>query len=54
MKRYISITEISGRTVKTIDKPSAQLHLGELKSGMYLVNLKYKDGSVKTVKAIKK
>jgi len=54
MKRYISITEISGRTVKTIDKPSAQLHLCELQSGMYLVNHKYKDGSVKTVKAIKK
>ncbi len=50
----VSITDASGRLVKTIAKPSAELHLGDLKTGMYMVTLQYKDGSTKTVKAMKK
>ena len=50
----VSITDMAGRVVKTIAKPTAQLSLGDLKSGMYLVTLKYKNGTVKSVKAIKK
>lgn len=52
--KSISIADVSGRLVKTIEKPSATIHLGELKSGMYLVTLKMKDGSQQTLKAIKK
>ena len=50
----VSITDMAGRVVRTIAKPTAQLQLGDLKSGMYLVTLKYKNGTVKSVKAIKK
>lgn len=50
----VSIVETAGRVVKTIAKPQEELHLGDLKSGMYIITLKYKDGSVKSVKAIKK
>lgn len=49
----ISIVDLSGRLVKTM-KPTREIQLGDLKTGMYLINLKMKDGSVQTVKAIKK
>lgn len=49
----ISIVDLSGRLVKTV-KPAREINLGDLKTGMYLINLKMKDGSVQTVKAIKK
>ncbi|MBW8361058.1 MAG: fibronectin type III domain-containing protein [Kaistella sp.] len=52
--KSISILDISGRVVKSIDRPSAQINLSELQSGMYLISLQYKDGSVHTMKAIKK
>ncbi|ROH98031.1 fibronectin type III domain-containing protein [Chryseobacterium daecheongense] len=48
-----SIVDISGRMIKTIDKPESALHLEGLKSGMYVVILTMKDGSRKTIKAIK-
>ncbi|MBW8361059.1 MAG: fibronectin type III domain-containing protein [Kaistella sp.] len=52
--KSISVLDISGRVVKFIDRPSAQINLSELQSGMYLISLQYKDGSVHTMKAIKK
>ncbi|UFK97568.1 GEVED domain-containing protein [Kaistella faecalis] len=51
--KSINIVDVSGRTVKTL-APATELNLGQLKSGMYFVNLQYTDGSVKTVKSIKK
>ena len=50
----VTITDMAGRTVKTFAKATEQLHVGELKSGMYIVTLKMKDGSSKAVKAIKR
>jgi len=52
--KSISVVDVAGRLVKTFDKPSSTLHLGELNSGMYLVVLNMKDGSKQTIKAIKK
>ncbi len=49
-----SVTDVAGRLVKAIANPDSALHLGELKSGMYLVTLEMKDGSKQTIKVIKK
>jgi hypothetical protein len=52
--KSILVMDIAGRIVKTIEKPSSTLQLGELKSGMYIVVLNMNDGSRQTIKAIKK
>ena len=52
--KSVSVSDVSGRLVKTIDNPGSALHLEELKQGMYLVTLHMKDGSKQTVKTIKK
>lgn len=52
--KNVMVMDMSGRIVKTIANPSRALYLGELKSGTYVLKLDYKDGSSKTVKAIKK
>jgi hypothetical protein len=52
--KSISVTDIAGRLVKTIDNPASALQLGDLNSGMYLVTLNMKDGSKQTIKVIKK
>lgn len=51
--KSISVNDVSGREVKTL-APAAELNLSNLKSGLYIVNLKMEDGSVKSFKAIKK
>ena len=52
--KMISVIDMSGRLVKTIENPRDAVNLGHLKSGMYLIKVDYKDGSSKTAKAIKK
>ncbi len=49
----ISINDMTGRSVKTI-APTKEHDLSSLKAGLYIVNLKMEDGSVKSFKAIKK
>jgi len=52
--KSVSVVDIAGRVVKTFEKPSSDLQLRELNSGMYLVVLTMIDGSKQTIKAIKK
>lgn len=52
--KSIYVMDVSGKLIKTFDKPEAALQLRELNSGMYLVVLNMKDGSKQTIKAIKK
>lgn len=52
--KSVSVLDISGKLLKTIESPSSVLYLGDLKQGMYIVVLNMKDGSKQTVKAIKK
>jgi len=51
--KSISVNDISGREVKTL-APAAEINLANLNTGLYIVNLKMEDGSVKSFKAIKK
>ncbi len=51
--KSISVNDVSGREVKSL-APAAELNLSSLKAGLYIVNLKMEDGTVKTIKAIKK
>ncbi len=52
--KNVLVTDVSGRLLKTIANPSSQLHLEELKQGMYMITLEMKDGSKQTIKTIKK
>ncbi|AZA82849.1 hypothetical protein C1637_18125 [Chryseobacterium lactis] len=52
--KSISVTDVSGRLLKTITNPGSTIHLNDLQQGMYMVTLEMKDGKRQTVKAIKK
>ncbi|CAI8731814.1 GEVED domain-containing protein [Chryseobacterium sp. IT-36CA2] len=52
--KSVTVTDVAGRVVKTIDNPTTELQLAELNAGLYLVTMNFKDGSKSTVKAIKK
>ena len=51
--KSVSVSDVAGRLVKNM-KAAAQLNLSDLKTGMYIVTLHMEDGSVKSIKAIKK
>lgn len=52
--KSVSVLDASGKTVKTIEQPSSQIYLNDLKAGLYFIILKMTEGTVKTIKAIKK
>lgn len=51
--KSIIVTDVSGRQLKTL-KASTEINLSDLNAGLYLISLHMEDGSIKTVKAIKK
>nr|WP_124640717.1 fibronectin type III domain-containing protein [Amniculibacterium aquaticum] len=52
--KSVQVMDASGRLVKTIERPAAQLQLGDLKSGMYILQLVHRDGTTSSVKVMKK
>lgn len=52
--KNVSVTDATGRLVKTITNPESVIHLRDLMQGVYLITLEMKDGSKQTIKAIKK
>ncbi|MFP7656015.1 T9SS type A sorting domain-containing protein [Chryseobacterium proteolyticum] len=51
--KAVTVTDVAGRLVKTIENPTKEINLSTLNSGLYFVNIQFKDGSKTTVKAIK-
>lgn len=49
----LTVSDVSGRLIKTIDRPAKEIELSFLNSGLYLVTFRLKDGSQYTVKAVK-
>ncbi|WP_326982836.1 fibronectin type III domain-containing protein [Chryseobacterium sp. MYb264] len=51
--KSIEIKDVSGRLIKILSV-TKEIHLDTLNSGIYFISLKYKDGSTKTFKTVKK
>lgn len=50
----VSVTDLSGKLIKKLERPSSALQLEDLKQGVYMLDIKMKDGSKQTTKIIKK
>ncbi|WP_379969727.1 T9SS type A sorting domain-containing protein [Epilithonimonas sp. UC225_85] len=52
--KSVTVSDISGRKIKTINEVSKEIKLSELKSGLYILTIDNKDGSKDQRKIIKK
>lgn len=52
--KRLTVTDLSGITVKTVENPTSTLRLEGVKSGVYILSFIMKDGSLKSTKIIKK
>lgn len=50
----MAVYDISGKLVRDIANPSASVSLRELSSGVYFIKVMFKNGTAKTIKAVKK
>lgn len=52
--KSVMIYDLAGRVVKLVNDASKEIQVGDLKEGMYLVKVNFKDGSQSVTKAIKR
>lgn len=52
--KSVMIYDVAGRVVKLVNDSSKEIRVSDLKEGMYLVKVNFKDGSQSVTKAIKK
>lgn len=52
--KKISVTDASGKLIKTIEKPGSSIPLQDLEPGLYFITLQMKNGSEQMVKIVKK
>lgn len=52
--KSVTVYDVAGRIVKQVNDASKEIHLAELKEGLYLVKVTFKDGTESVTKAIKK
>ena len=50
----VTISDMSGRVVKTINNPSQSNNIKDLKTGQYIINIQHKDGTTQSIKSLKK
>lgn len=52
--KSVTVTDMLGRTLKTIENPTSTIQLDHLKSGLYILTLVMKDASKQALKIIKR
>lgn len=52
--KSVTVYDVAGRIVKLVNDASKEIHVGDLKEGMYLVKVSFNDGTQSVTKAIKK
>ncbi len=52
--KKLTVTDLSGIIVKTVENPESTLHLEGVKAGLYILTFTMKDGTLKSTKVIKK
>lgn len=52
--KTIVLADLTGKTVKTVVNPQEEVYLGDLERGVYLLTMTMNDGSIKTIKTVKK
>lgn len=52
--KSVTVYDVAGRVVKQVNDSSKEIHLAELKEGLYMIKVSFKDGTESVTKAIKK